>query len=115
MCGVAIIAPEVQPSVTRIAMVRLPEISPRLRDAAAYLPPQASIAADLSGLGLHVADAVTVDRCLADFLTGSGNGLDQMSATASRALVGVFDRSWSALSAHHHCSPPGMTGASPLE
>src|SRR3546814_11977111 len=85
MCGVAIIAPEVQPSVTRIAMVRLPGISPRLRDAAAYLPPQASIAADLSGLGLHVADAVTVDRCLADFLTGSGNGLDQMSATAYRA------------------------------
>src|SRR3546814_3912553 len=42
-------------------LFRSPEISPRLRDAAGDTP-QASIAADLSGLGLHVADAVTVDR-----------------------------------------------------
>src|SRR3546814_12526686 len=42
MCGVALIPPDVQPSFTRIAMVRLPGISPRLREAAQYLPPTAS-------------------------------------------------------------------------
>ena len=67
MCGTTIIGPETQPSVTRIAMVRLPSVSSRLRTAGAYLPTQGSVAEDLTALGLRIADPATVDRRLGEF------------------------------------------------
>lgn len=95
MFGTTVIGPEAQPSATRIAMIRLPAATPRLRSAEAYLPPQGSIAEDLVLLGLRVEDSAGVDRHLAEFLNGGGGGsLDQLPVQAYRALAEVFDRSW---------------------
>ena len=95
MCGATIIGPDAQPSVTRIAVVRLPEPSERLRRAEAYLPPDPSVAHDLATLGLRITDPAVVDRQLMDFLRGSGEaGLDQLSVASHRALAELFDRNW---------------------
>ena len=102
MCGTTIIGPETQPSVTRIAMVRLPSMSSRLRTAGAYLPTQGSVAEDLTALGLRIADPATVDRRLGEFLAGSG-GLDQIPASAYQALVVSLDREWLTFSEGADC------------
>lgn len=95
MCGTTVIGPDVQPSVTRIAMVRLPAAHPRLREADCYLEPQASIAEDLAALGLPVMQPAVVDRHIGAFLTdGHGGGLDQIAASAHRALVALLDLVW---------------------
>ena len=94
MFGTTLIGPDAQPSVTRIAMVRLPAVSPRLRSTAAYLPAQGSIAEDLVELGLRVQDSAAVDRYLAEFLAVGVNGFDQVSVPAYRALADLFDRIW---------------------
>jgi hypothetical protein len=95
MCGATIIGPDAQPSVTRIAIVRLPGSSARLHTAEAYLPPQGSVAEDLAALGLRVADPAAVDRHLAELLAaGDQSGPDQIPAAAYRAVVELFDRIW---------------------
>ncbi|MCA0245846.1 MAG: hypothetical protein LCH93_04430 [Proteobacteria bacterium] len=94
MFGTTLIGPDAQPSVTRIAMVRLPVANPRLRSTAAYLPAQASIAGDLSEFGLRVRDAAVADRLLSEFLAVGVNGFDQVSVPAYRALADLFDRIW---------------------
>ena len=95
MCGAPVIGPEVQLSVSRIAMVRLPAASPTLRQADAYLAPQASVAADLAALGLPTAEPALVDRHIAAFLGGGdGGGLDLIASDAYRALAELLDRSW---------------------
>lgn len=95
MAGATIIGPDPQPSVSRIAMVKLPAPSPRLREAAAYLPLQASVAADLAELGLPIRDAVAFDGLMGDLLaTGGSSGLDQMPAAKYRELVALLDQLW---------------------
>ncbi len=94
MFGTTLIGPDAQPSVTRIAMVRLPAANARLRSTAAYLPAQASIAGDLGEFGLHVRDAAAADRLLSEFLAVGVNGFDQVSVPAYRALADLFDRIW---------------------
>ncbi|TXL71473.1 hypothetical protein FHP25_30045 [Vineibacter terrae] len=95
MCGATIIGPHAQPSVTRIAMVRLPAASARLRDTDAYLPAQGSVAGDLAALGVSVASPDLADRHMTAFLAGGqGGGLDQIAADAYAALLEVFDRTW---------------------
>ena len=68
--GLTIIGAEHEPSVTRIAMVRLPAASARLETADAHLPPGASLAADLAALGFALDAPDLADRTLAAFLTG---------------------------------------------
>jgi hypothetical protein len=95
MCCAPFIGPEGPPSVTRIAIVRLPTASPRLRDAPAPLAPQASVAEDLTALGLPIAEPTLVDERAAAFLgSGDSGGLDQIASAAYRALAEVFDRNW---------------------
>ena len=95
MCGATIIGPDPQPSVTRIAIVRLPDADGHGKAGDAYLPPDGSIAADLEALGLPVPDPATVDRCLAGFLKAvDDSGLDQISAASYREMVELFDRMW---------------------
>ncbi|WP_020696350.1 hypothetical protein [Reyranella massiliensis] len=94
MFGTTLIGPDAQPSVTRIAMVRLPAANARLRSTAAYLPAQASIAGDLGEFGLRVRDAAAADRLLSEFLAVGVNGFDQVSVPAYRALADLFDRIW---------------------
>lgn len=94
MFGSTLIGPDPQPSATRIVMVRLPGTVPKLRSAPAYLPAEASIAADLAELGLSIQDPVAVDQHLLAFLTTGVGGLDQVSAPAYRALADLFDRIW---------------------
>ena len=95
MAGATIVGPDAEPSITRIAIIRLPGPSPALRDAEAYLPPQASIGADLAGLGLPVHDPAALDRQLAALLaTSSGDGLDQFPAAGYRGLVALLDQAW---------------------
>lgn len=95
MAGATIIGPDAQPSVTRIVIVKLPVPSPRLHEAEAYLPPQASIAADLGELGLSTPDPALLDRQLVTLLTASdGGGRDQLPAAAYRELVAELDQVW---------------------
>jgi hypothetical protein len=95
MSGATVIGPDAQPSVTRIAVVRLPEPSARLRQAEAYLPPHPSVAQDLATLGLRIAEPTVVDRQLMAFLANGGEGgLDQPSVASHRTLVELFDRNW---------------------
>jgi hypothetical protein len=95
MCGATVIGPEVQLSVTRIAMVRLPGASPKLRQTDAYLAPQASVARDLATLGMPVAEPALVDQHLTAFLSGGeGGGVDQIASAAYLALAELLDRSW---------------------
>jgi len=83
------------PSVSRIAIIRLPAASAGLlRETPAYLPLGGSVAQDLATLGLPIADAAAVDQRLGAFLAGSGNGLDQISAGTYGTLVELFDRAW---------------------
>jgi hypothetical protein len=93
MCGVTIIGHAAQPSVTRIAMVKLPAASLRLSAAEAYLPAQGSIAEDLAALGLAILDPAAVDRHLAAFLA-AGTGLDQIPAGEYQPMVETLDRAW---------------------
>lgn len=93
MFGTTIIGPDVQPSVTRIVMVRLPA-SEQLRSAGAYLPPEGSIAEDLATLGLQLDKATAVDHHLSDFLSGGSGGFDQVPVSKYRALADIFDRAW---------------------
>lgn len=94
MFGTTIIGPDIQPSVTRIVMVRLPAdtLSPLTIDA--YLPPQGSISEDLAKLGLQVENPTVVDHHLAEFLFGGHDGFDQVPVAKYRALADIFDRGW---------------------
>ncbi len=95
MCCTPLIGPDVQPSVTRIAIVRLPAASRQLRDAPAPLAPQASVAEDLAALGLPVAEPALLDQRIAAFLGGGDSGgLDQIASAAYRALAEALDRNW---------------------
>ncbi|SKA38844.1 hypothetical protein SAMN02745126_06118 [Enhydrobacter aerosaccus] len=94
MCGTALIGPDAQPSVSRVVMVRLPQASRRLQSIDAYVPSQASLAEDLTGLGLRIDDLAAADACLTAFLSGGGRGFDQVPAVAYRAMVDLFDRGW---------------------
>jgi hypothetical protein len=95
MCGATIIDPDAQPSVTRMVMVRLPGPSMRLRSATAYLPPQASVAADLASLGLPIPNLAAVDHGVGGFLAASQEGgRDQVDPPSYRALVDLFNPIW---------------------
>lgn len=94
MFGTALIGPDAQPSMSRVAMIRLPESSKALRTTNAYLPTQGSFSSDLGMLGMPMPDPAAVDERLNAFLTASGSGFDQVPIEAYRGLVDVFDRSW---------------------
>lgn len=94
MFGAAIIGPDIQPSVTRIVMVRLPKATQWLRSADAYLPEDGSVAEELATLGLRVENSAAVDRGLAEFLSGGSGGFDQIPISSYRALADLFDRAW---------------------
>lgn len=95
MLGTTLIGPDAQPSVSRIAMIRLPQQRPHLKTSDAYLPPGSSLAADLERLGLPIDDPASVDDVLGSFLTtGGGDGVDQVSQADYRTLVDLFDRLW---------------------
>jgi hypothetical protein len=118
MVGATVIGPDAQPSVSRIAMIRLPAAPARQPAADAYLPAAASIAEDLAALGLPVEDPVAVDRCLAAFLgSSSGGGLDQVPLSGYRALVDLFDRAWLGVHAEEPANPAryARTGAHQVE
>ena len=95
MCGTTLIGPDSSPSVTRIAMIRLPASSDFLFTSQAYIPQRGSLAQDLATLGLPVSSPNLVDQCLTEFLCfGDGKGLDQPSTASYRAIVDLFDRAW---------------------
>ena len=115
MCCAPLIGPEGQPSATRIAMVRLPAASPRLREAPAPLAPQASVAEDLAALGLPIAEPALVDQRIAALLGGGdGGGTDHIAIDAYHALADVFDRNlMSTASAAAPASTRGVLGFRP--
>lgn len=95
MFGTTLIGPDAEPSSTRVVLIRLPGPSERLEREEAYLPAGASIARDLQALGLPVAEPGTVDRLLEAHLRGGArDGVDQVSGTAYRELLELFDRNW---------------------
>lgn len=95
MFGTTLIGPDAQPSSTRAVLVRLPGPSARLDEEEAYLPAGVSVARDLRGLGLPVAEPAAVDRLFdAHMLGGGRDGIDQVSGAAYRELLELFDRNW---------------------
>ncbi len=107
MFGTALMGPDAQPSMTRLAMVRLPGPVSRPPALDAYLPDDVSLAADLAAFGLDVEDRAATDRCLADLLRNSSTGVDVVPLDTYRALVDIFDRTWLATTAR----PPVMASA----
>jgi hypothetical protein len=96
MCGVTCLGPAPQPSATRIVMVKLLSRSSGFLAPDTYLPPGASVAADLAALGLPLGEPHAVDLALTAFLSEGGGrcGVDHAPADAFWALVDLFDRHW---------------------
>lgn len=92
--GATIHGPDIQPTVTRIVMVRLPAPTSWLRSADAYLAPNDSVAKELATLGLHIENPAAVDRGVTEFLYGGSGGFDQIQVPSYRTLVDLFDRVW---------------------
>lgn len=93
LTGATFLSPEAELTTTRIVLVRLP--GPVRRPAGAYLPADASLAADLTALGLPIRNAAEVDRRLTAFLmSGRDRGIDQITADRYTALSEVFDENW---------------------
>lgn len=92
--GATVLGPDIQPSVTRIVMVRLPRATQWLRSADAYLPPDGSVAGELTQLGLPVQNSAAVDQAVAEFLSGGSGNFDQIPISSYRALADLFDRAW---------------------
>jgi hypothetical protein len=95
MCGATVIGPDAQPSVTRIAMVRLPESILDASCVDAYLQDGGSIVADLARRGMNLSDPEPLETGLAAFLRGgTGGGFDQIQVGSFKLLVEQFDRQW---------------------
>lgn len=94
MFGATVLGPDIQPSVTRIVMVRLPAATPWLRSADAYLPPDGSVAEELATLGLRIENPAAIDKGVTEFLSGGSGGFDQIQIPSYRTLVDLFDRVW---------------------
>jgi hypothetical protein len=93
MVGTAIFAPEAQPSLTRILLVRLR--APAAEQWGGPLPPGISIAADLASLGIVMEHPEAIDRQLGQFLSAdSDGGVNQIPPSEFRAILDVFDRHW---------------------
>ena len=93
LCGSATLGPDSEPSMTRIAIIRLPGPSPAFNDLDVLVEPGASIAGDLEVAGLHLLDGREVDSRLMEFLPArSHHGIEQVTITEYRSLVALFDR-----------------------
>jgi hypothetical protein len=94
LCGPAVLGIDPQPSVSRVFMARLPQVSPRLHSAENVLAFDA-IVADLTELGAPVGDPAETGRRIAAFMSnGSGAAFDHVTVEPFRALVELFDRDW---------------------
>jgi hypothetical protein len=96
MCGATVIGSDPSPSATRIVMIRLPAASlPPLDNTSPYLPPNASPARDLAGLGFAASSPDGLDEDLAKFLNSREEGwVDQPSPSDFRALIERLNREW---------------------
>jgi hypothetical protein len=84
-----------QPSVTRIVMIRLPDLKALPRQNTPYLASGASVVSDLATFGLNLDNPDRVDQCLNQFLFGFGSaGIDQVPIADFRVLLETFDRYW---------------------
>jgi hypothetical protein len=92
--GVTFINPETELTTTRVVLIRLPRTFSG-RSGGAYLPADASLAADLAALGLPLRDPADVEQRLRAFLMhGHDRGIDQIDWNQYRALTELFDRNW---------------------
>lgn len=97
MSGPTIVGPEPEPSVTRIAIVRVPETAMTQLDRTnRYLEPAAeAIADDLRQLGLDFpALEGGVGALLRSLTGGRAGGFDQAPAAAQAQLIELFDRAY---------------------
>lgn len=93
--GPAVLGADPQPSVSRVALVRLPAATERLLGADCVLDQGASLAADLQSLGAVLPDPDEAERRLSAFLNHHPGGpYDHVTMDSFRALVAVFDRQW---------------------
>jgi hypothetical protein len=94
LTGASFLSSEVELNTTRIVLIRLPPASDR-RSTGAYLPADASLAADLAALGLPIRAPAEIDRQLSAFLTSTHNsGMDRITAAQYLALSELFDQNW---------------------
>lgn len=92
--GPAVLSADPQPSVSRIVMIRVPEMPDRLYELDCLLAADASVAADLAGLGAPLAEPAEADRLIAGFLAGAAAPDDHVAFGEFRGLVEHFDREW---------------------
>lgn len=97
MSGATIVGPEPEPSVSRIAAIRVAEAAtPRLEASNRYIESTAtSIADDLRALGVDFPGLEDAVGALQRFLEGTRfAGFDQTPAAAQARLVESFDRAY---------------------
>lgn len=100
MAGATFLAPEPEPSASRIVMVRVPG-GGSLDDSNRYLSPAADLfARDLRALGLDPAASARVDRLMNDFLLG-GREVEHVLPAVQSALSAELDPL--------HLQPDGQT------
>ena len=91
--GTTLMSAEIQLSNCRFLVIRLPsDASPEAPPA--YLPKDASIAADLARSGLQIDAPEAVDRAIEAFLSGGTGNFDQITATAYRSVVDLLAPRW---------------------
>jgi DNA-binding winged helix-turn-helix (wHTH) protein len=111
MIGAALLSPDGQPPyATRIVMVRVPMPIEALQGSNRYLGSGESrcLCADLSALGLHVADPAGMEAQLQQFLSPEPDrhGTDQLSAARHAMLAAACDRCWLDTLAARSAGPP---------
>ncbi|MGD9510415.1 MAG: hypothetical protein AB7O95_29020 [Geminicoccaceae bacterium] len=93
LCGSATLGPDSEPSMTRIAIVRLPGPSAAFNRLGVLIEPGTSIAGDLEAAGLRLLDGREVDRRLMEFLPARAHhGIEQVTIAEYRSLVALFDQ-----------------------
>lgn len=92
MSGATVVGPEPQPSMTRMAVIRVPEPAD---SSNRYLQPAPNaIAEDLLALGLRLDNPSETDALLRDLLIGARGGFDQVIEADQVRLVSALDRAY---------------------
>jgi hypothetical protein len=91
--GPAVLGADPQPSVSRIVMIRVPEMPERFYSLDCLLGPDASVTADLAELGAPLAEADEADELIVRFFAHAGAD-DHVAFGDFRGLVEHFDREW---------------------
>jgi hypothetical protein len=92
MSGATVVGPEAQPSMTRMAVIRVP--GPADCSNRYLVPAINAIADDLLALGLHLDNPSGTDALLRGFLIGATGGFDQVIEADQVRIVLALDKAY---------------------